>query len=109
MLQPRPDATLAGVRIYQFDDDYRLVSISYAERGVYLSDERWLLQNVVRTVFDQGRTRVERVAQSHWSSVLSPSILNEVSTPSELFTVSASPDRAVTSPLAITAAPCILW
>ena len=76
VLQPLPDATLAGVRIYQFDDDYQLLSISYAERGVYQSDERWLLQNVVRTVFDQGRTRVEHVAQSHWSSVLSPSILN---------------------------------
>jgi lipopolysaccharide export system permease protein len=76
VLQPLPDATLAGVRIYRFDDDYRLLSISYAERGVYQSDERWLLQNVVRTVFDQGRTRVERVAQSHWRSVLSPSILN---------------------------------
>jgi lipopolysaccharide export system permease protein len=76
VLQPLPDATLAGVRIYQFDDDYRLLSISYAERGVYQSDERWVLHDVVRTVFDQGRTRVERVAQSHWRSVLSPSILN---------------------------------
>jgi lipopolysaccharide export system permease protein len=76
VLQPLPDATLAGVRIYQFDDEYRLLSISYAERGVYQNDERWLLQNVVRTVFEQGRTRVERIAQSYWTSVLSPSILN---------------------------------
>jgi lipopolysaccharide export system permease protein len=30
----------------------------------------------VRTVFDQGRTRVERVDQSYWTSVLSPEILN---------------------------------
>jgi lipopolysaccharide export system permease protein len=76
VLQPLPDASLAGVRIYQFDDEYRLQSISYAERGVYQSDERWLLQNVVRTVFEQGRTRVERVEKSYWTSVLSPSILN---------------------------------
>ncbi|MCC7080710.1 MAG: LPS export ABC transporter permease LptG [Burkholderiales bacterium] len=76
VLQPLPDGTLAGVRIYQFDDDYRLLSISYAERGVYQEDERWLLRNVVRTVFDQGRTRVEHVDQSYWTSVLSPEILN---------------------------------
>jgi lipopolysaccharide export system permease protein len=76
VLQPLPDATLAGVRIYQFDDEYRLLSISYAERGVYQKDERWLLRNVVRTVFDEGRTRVERVEQSYWTSVLSPEILN---------------------------------
>ena len=42
---------------------------------------------------------------------VSPSILNEVSTPSELFTVIASPDRAVTSPLAITMVftPSLVW
>jgi lipopolysaccharide export system permease protein len=76
VLQPLPDGTLTGVRIYEFDEQYRLRSISYAGRGVYQPDERWLLSDVVRTVFDNGRTRVERVPQSHWSSVLSPSILN---------------------------------
>jgi lipopolysaccharide export system permease protein len=76
VLQPLPDATLSGVRIYQFDDEYRLLSISYAERGVYQNDERWLLRNVVRTVFERDRTRVERVEQSYWTSVLSPAILN---------------------------------
>jgi lipopolysaccharide export system permease protein len=75
VLQPLPDATLAGVRIYEFDDEYRLVSISYAERGTY-EGERWLLQNVARTVFEPNRTRVERVERSYWVSVLSPSILN---------------------------------
>lgn len=76
VLQPLPDATLQGVRIYQFDDDYQLSSISYAERGIYQDKERWLLQNVVRTVFEPNRTRVERLEHSYWNSVLSPSILN---------------------------------
>lgn len=74
--QPLPDSTLAGVRIYQFDEDHRLLSISHAQRGVYQTDERWLLQDVVRTVFDRDRTRVERVDQTYWVSVLTPSILN---------------------------------
>lgn len=76
VLQPMPDATLNGVRIYEFDDEYELLSISFAERGIYEDNERWRLQNVVRTVFDQGRTRVERIPQTTWTSVLSPSILN---------------------------------
>jgi lipopolysaccharide export system permease protein len=76
VLQPLPDGTLTGVRIFAFDDESRLQSISYAGRGVYQRDERWLLTDVVRTVFDESRTRVERVEKTYWSSVLSPSILN---------------------------------
>jgi lipopolysaccharide export system permease protein len=74
--QPLPDATLAGVKIYQFDDEHQLLSISHAQRGVYQADERWLLQDVVRTVFERDRTRVERVGQTYWVSVLTPAILN---------------------------------
>lgn len=74
--QTLPDATLAGVRIYLFDDEHRLVSISHAKRGTFQADERWLLQDVVRTVFEADRTRVERIDQTHWTSVLTPAILN---------------------------------
>jgi len=74
--RPRPDSSLAGVRIYQFDQEHRLLSISQAERGVYQKDERWQLENVVQTIFEGGRTRVERVDRSYWSSVLTPAILN---------------------------------
>ena len=74
--QPLPDASLSGVRIYEFDADYQLRSISHAKRGVYQPDERWLLQDVVRTVFEDTRTRVERLDHTYWVSVLTPSILN---------------------------------
>lgn len=75
--QPLPDSTLAGVRIYEFDARHELRSISLAERGVYQrSEQRWLLENVVQTRFDNGRSRVEKVPSMHWSSVLTPAILN---------------------------------
>jgi lipopolysaccharide export system permease protein len=74
--QPLPDSSLAGVRIYQFDQDHQLRSISHAQRGVYQADERWRLENVVQTIFEDGRTRVERVDQRYWTSVLTPAILN---------------------------------
>jgi len=76
VVQPLPDGSLSGVRIYEFDDEYRLRAISYAAHGVYQRDERWLLTDVSRTVFEEGRTRVERLDHRSWSSVLSPSILN---------------------------------
>jgi len=74
--QALPDSSLAGVRIYQFDEQHRLLSISLAKRGVYQSDQRWLLEDVVRTRFDADRTWVEREAQAYWVSVLTPSILS---------------------------------
>ena len=37
-----PDGTLRGVRIYEFDGEYRLRSISYARTGIYQNDRRWL-------------------------------------------------------------------
>ena len=76
VLQPLPDSSLSGVRIYEFDKEHQLRAISHAQRGVYQKDERWLLQNVVRTVFEKDRTRVERLDHTYWVSVLSPSILN---------------------------------
>jgi lipopolysaccharide export system permease protein len=74
--QPLPDSSLAGVRIFDFDDQHRLVSISLAKRGTYQPDERWLLEDVVKTVFENDRTRVERLDRTYWVSVLTPSILN---------------------------------
>jgi len=74
--QPLPDSSLAGVRIFDFDHEHRLVSISLAKRGTYQADERWLLEDVVKTVFENDRTRVERLDQTYWVSVLTPSILN---------------------------------
>lgn len=74
--QPLPDSSLAGVRIYQFDREHQLLSISHAQRGVYQKDERWRLDNVVQTIFEDGRTRVEHLDRTYWTSVLTPVILN---------------------------------
>ncbi|MCC6533189.1 MAG: LPS export ABC transporter permease LptG [Burkholderiales bacterium] len=74
--QPLPDASLKGVRIYEFDQDYRLRSISHAQSGHYQKDDRWLLSDVVKTVFEDTRTRVERLEHTYWVSVLTPAILD---------------------------------
>jgi lipopolysaccharide export system permease protein len=76
ILRPQSDLSLAGVRIYEFDDQHQLRSISQATRGTFQpKEERWLLQDVVRTSFENGRARVERIGEQQWTSVLTPALL----------------------------------
>lgn len=76
VLQPRSDATLVGVHVYELDEEQRLRSISHAARGTYQDDKRWLLEDVEVTRFDSDRIVVERLDRIHWNSVVSPDILS---------------------------------
>lgn len=69
------DFTLRGVRIYDFDPDYRLRSISVAAKGHYEKDRRWLLEDVVRTTFHGSETTIDRFARMDWHSILDPALL----------------------------------
>ena len=71
-----PDSTLRGVRIYEFDPEYRLQSISYAQRGAFQSDRRWLLQDVIQTRFEDMKTSVHEIEETRWQSVLEPDLIN---------------------------------
>ncbi len=71
-----PETVIHEVEIYEFDDRFRLQSISHAMRGDYQRDDLWLLRDVVRTHFDETRTSVSEIAEIEWRSVLRPSILS---------------------------------
>jgi len=71
----RPDTSLVGIKIYDFDADYKLRSVSYAEKGEYLPPSRWRLTDVTRTVFTAVGTRIEKAPDLEWSSDLNPDIL----------------------------------
>lgn len=72
-----PDASLRGVRIYQFDKAFSLMSITEAGSGVYAPGEQhWRLSEVVRTVFDGTGARVERAKDMEWTSGLSPDLVS---------------------------------
>ena len=71
-----PETVIHEVEIYEFDDRFRLQSISHAMRGDYQRDDLWLLRDVVRTNFDETRTSVSEIAEIEWRSVLRPSILS---------------------------------
>jgi lipopolysaccharide export system permease protein len=71
-----PDTTLNGIRIFEFDRDYRLVSIDEAKRGEFAGQGSWVLKDITRTRFSPAGTSVERLAEEQWKSVLTPNILS---------------------------------
>lgn len=71
-----PDASLRGVRIYTFDNDFRLASISEAKSGAYLGEQRWRLTDYVRTAFSANGAKVEREASVDWMSALNPELVS---------------------------------
>jgi lipopolysaccharide export system permease protein len=71
-----PDSSLRGVRIFEFDDDLRLVSLSEAARGEYAGANLWRLHDVTRTEFSGGRAEISKRAELDWRSVLTPDILS---------------------------------
>jgi lipopolysaccharide export system permease protein len=71
-----PDSRLKGVKVYEFDDQYRLRSISLAKSGDYLGQRRWLLKDVTRTTFEERKTSISTSAEERWQSALDPELLN---------------------------------
>ncbi|MEP6701827.1 MAG: LPS export ABC transporter permease LptG [Betaproteobacteria bacterium] len=71
-----PDTTLIGVRIYEFDADLRLKSVSQAERGKYLGTNRWQLTGITKTTLENDVARVSTSPEMIWNSVLDPSFLS---------------------------------
>lgn len=70
-----PDTSLRDVRIFQFDRNHQLLSISEAQTGTYLPPDHWQLDDVVQTSFENEHTRVVKIAETQWQSALSPDIL----------------------------------
>ncbi len=71
-----PDASLRGIRVYSFDEAYRLRSVSEAEKGSFIPPGHWQLTAVVRTDFIEGEARVSREETVQWASGLNPDILS---------------------------------
>jgi len=71
-----PETDLLNLRIYEFDPEYRLTSISRAEKGTYAGPNTWTLSNVELTRFQGDRAVLEKLATAKWTSVLTPDILS---------------------------------
>lgn len=71
-----PDNTLLNIYLYDFDESQHLLSSTFAKKGVYRGDDnQWLLTEVARTRFADGRATVEQIPEMTWTSVLTPNLL----------------------------------
>jgi lipopolysaccharide export system permease protein len=71
-----PDNTLKAVRIYEFDKEFRLLSISEAASGRYSGQNTWQLSQVVQTKFEESGATVQTLPSVDWVSVLTPDMLS---------------------------------
>ncbi len=68
-----PDASLLGIQIYEFDDQFRLKRVRRAEKGVH-QDKEWALTNVTQTVFltekkvENNSVVTEKFKYANWES-----------------------------------------
>jgi lipopolysaccharide export system permease protein len=74
--EARQTNLLSGVRIYDFDTDYRLHKITLAERAEYAGRGIWRLHGVAQTLFTKEGPRLERQAEQEWHSRVSPDMLD---------------------------------
>lgn len=76
-----PDATLLKINIYEFDENFKLKTISNAKKATYLND-RWRLSDVTQTQFKDSKDNVRTTVQTNffnkanWESAIRPELLN---------------------------------
>jgi lipopolysaccharide export system permease protein len=74
--EARQTNQLVGVRIYDFDADYRLQKITLAQRADYADKGVWRLHDVMQTHFTTQGPRTESQAGMEWRSRVSPDMLD---------------------------------
>ena len=76
-----PDASLLNIHIYEFDNNFKLRSISNAKTG-YFDNERWRLSQVTQTKFNnakviqQSNIQTQTFSEANWKSLIRPELLN---------------------------------
>jgi len=76
-----PDASLLNIHIYEFDNNFKLRSISNAKNG-YFDNERWRLSQVTQTKFNnakviqQSNIQTQTFSEANWKSLIRPELLN---------------------------------
>ena len=70
-----PDTRLRGIRIYDFDDNAKLRTVTEAAEGEYVPPASWRLSGVVQTVLHGDKAEVVKIPDLDWQSALNPDIL----------------------------------
>jgi lipopolysaccharide export system permease protein len=76
-----PDGSLLNVHIYEFDENFKLRSISVAKKGNF-ENENWGLSQVTQTKFntfkkiEQNNIQTQFFGKANWKSLIRPELLN---------------------------------
>ena len=74
--EARQASQLTGVRIFDFDSNYRLRAITSAERADYKGAGVWGLSGVASTTFANEGPRTSRAERLDWRSAVTPDLLD---------------------------------
>jgi lipopolysaccharide export system permease protein len=74
--EARQTNQLGGIRIYDFDPQYRLRQITLAKRAEYAGKGIWRLEEALQTQFTPQGPRTQGYAQSEWRSRVTPDMLD---------------------------------
>jgi lipopolysaccharide export system permease protein len=74
--EARDPQVLQGLRIFEFDGDYRLRKVTLAARAEYRTKGVWQLYQVAATRFTPDGPRTDKGAEAEWHSAVSPDLLN---------------------------------
>ncbi len=84
----RPDSSLVGVHLYEFDADFNLKLMRRAERAQW-QDGRWMLHQVTQTVINETGTSTAREPDRAWTSAVTPDLLAVLMVVPERMAISA--------------------
>lgn len=71
-----PDGLLKKIRIYDFDPENALRSVTEADEASFDFGNGWRLKGVVKTVLEGDMARVERHETGDWHSAVNPELLS---------------------------------
>ncbi|RKZ49411.1 MAG: LPS export ABC transporter permease LptG [Gammaproteobacteria bacterium] len=70
-----PGDKVEGIYIYEFDDEDKLRTSTFARRAEY-KDEQWVLEDIRQTEITDEGVNVNRMAHATWDALLSPDVIN---------------------------------
>ena len=72
-----PGNVIEDIHIYEFDDEDRLRNSIFANNARYV-DDKWVLEEVERTIFDGTGVRREQYSRAAWESWVNDDLINLV-------------------------------
>ena len=104
----RPDGRLVDVKLYEFDNNFRMRSLITAKSGVFEGNSRWRLDDVTETLFSNSATAVAQTQATFGQETstvttrkLESMALTSEITPKILSVSSADPERMSANELAV--------